>query len=79
MAIEDAVVLARCLQASDNLDEALTRYEQARVERSTFVMLESRANIVRLQGANLDTYNKQSHKNEQRLGLFDYDPGQVAI
>ena len=79
MAIEDAVVLSRCLQASDNLDEALTRYEQARVERSTFVMLESRANIVRLQGADPDAYNKQSHKNEQRLGLFDYDPGQVAI
>jgi salicylate hydroxylase len=79
MAIEDAVVLARCLEAAADIDEALARYEQARKERSTFVMLESRANIIRLQGTAPDKYNKQSHKNEQRLGLFDYDPGSVQI
>jgi salicylate hydroxylase len=78
MAIEDAVVLGRCLRAADSIEEALHRYEAARIERSSLVMLESRANIQRLQ-ANPGSYNKQSHKNEQRLGLFDYDPGHVAI
>ena len=78
MAIEDAVILARCVQAAATVDEALQRYEAARIERCTRVMLESRANIQRLQ-ANPDRYDKKSHKNEQRLGLFDYDAGSIAV
>lgn len=79
MAIEDAVVFARCLDASATIGEALERYETARRDRCTFVMLESRANIRRLQTADPDHYGMQSHRNEQRLGLFDYDPLTVSI
>jgi salicylate hydroxylase len=78
MAIEDAVVLSRCLQDSATVTEALQRYAKARQERCAMVMLESRANIQRLQ-ANPGTYTKKSHKNEQRLGLFDYDAATVSV
>ncbi len=79
MAIEDAVVFARCLHASSTIDETFERYESARRPRCSFVMLESRANIKRLQGADPDNYDRNSHKNEQRLGLFNYDPLTVSI
>jgi salicylate hydroxylase len=78
MAIEDAVVLSRCLQKSDSVTEALRRYEAARKERCAMVMLESRANIKRMQ-ADPGAYNKDSHRNEQRLGLFDYNPATVPV
>jgi salicylate hydroxylase len=79
MAIEDAVILARCVDAAQDVATALQRFENARRERCALVMLESRANIVRLQGGNPDTYDKAGHRNEQRLGLFDYDPATVTI
>ena len=78
MAIEDAVVLSRCLQKYDSVAEALGRYEAARKERCAMVMLESRANIKRMQ-ADPGAYNKESHRNEQRLGLFDYNPATVPV
>jgi salicylate hydroxylase len=78
MAIEDAVVLSRCLEESSSVTEALSRYEAARTERCAMVMLESRANIKRLQ-ADPGSYTKKSHKNEQRLGLFDYDAATISI
>lgn len=43
MAIEDAAVLARCLEAFDDLDVALSRYQAARSERTARVILQSRA------------------------------------
>ena len=44
MAIEDGVVLARCLFASDSVEEALQRYEAARVERTALVTIGARYN-----------------------------------
>ncbi len=43
MAIEDAVVLARCLESFDDLDVALSRYQAVRRERTARVILQSRA------------------------------------
>ena len=43
MAIEDAVILARCLEAFDDLEVALSRYQAARRERTARVILQSRA------------------------------------
>lgn len=42
LAIEDAVVLARCLQGAHEIPRALQRYEQARLRRVRTVVLESR-------------------------------------
>jgi len=39
-------------------------------------MLEAHLNIARFPSAAPDNYDKQSHSDEQRLGLFDYDPEQ---
>ena len=44
MAIEDGVVLARCLFASDSVEEALQRYEAACVERTALVTIGARYN-----------------------------------
>ena len=43
MAIEDAVILARCVEAYDDLEVALSRYEAVRRERAARVILQSRA------------------------------------
>jgi salicylate hydroxylase len=44
MAIEDGMVLARCLASDDDVEGALRRYERARLARCHHVQLESRAN-----------------------------------
>ncbi|PZR36078.1 FAD-dependent monooxygenase [Caulobacter segnis] len=77
--IEDAVVLVRALDASSSLDEALTRYEKARHERASFIQLESNANADRMQGQETDTFGLGGLKNEETLGLFDYDAATVEI
>lgn len=77
--IEDAVVLTRALQDSASLGEALARYEAARHERASFIQLESNANADRMQGQETDNFGLGGLKNEETLGLFDYDPGTVAI
>jgi salicylate hydroxylase len=43
MAIEDGFVLARCLDASADVEEAFKRFEAARVERTTKIVLGSTA------------------------------------
>ncbi len=43
MAIEDAVILARCVEAYDDLEVALSRYQAVRRERTARVILQSRA------------------------------------
>ncbi len=77
--IEDAVVLARAFQAASSIDEALKRYEGARRERATFMQMASRDAQARLQGSKVDTYTKKEHKNEEFLGLFNYNPATVAV
>ena len=43
MAIEDAAILARCIEAFDDLEVALSRYQTVRRERTARVILQSRA------------------------------------
>jgi len=43
MAIEDGFMLARCLDAYDDIETALTRFQGARVERTTKIVLGSTA------------------------------------
>ena len=79
MAIEDAMVLARCLEKDGPSARALSRYQTARRERTEFVMLESRANGERLQHHDPDTYGQKRHRNEETLGLFAYDAVHTSI
>ena len=48
MAIEDGMILARCLEASETITEALRRYETARVERTSRIVRSSYERITRL-------------------------------
>jgi salicylate hydroxylase len=82
MGIEDAVVLARCL--ADTADgggqaRALARYEEARIDRTRFVQQESNLNADRLQGAEAEMYGLGKLRNEETLGLFDYDCRTIAL
>jgi len=74
MAIEDGLILARAFTAADNWQEALTRYENARRERGSFVMLESHVNAKRLYNRDPDHLSGGSHMSAEALGLYAYNP-----
>ncbi len=78
-AIEDAVVLARCCAASPRIEDALRRYQDARVARVTMVHRESLLGGERLAGSDPDSIAPGRVRNEDTLGLFSYDPATVAV
>ena len=68
-AIEDAVVLARALDAAqslDHIDDALGRYQQARMERASRIQIGSRGNQWLKAGGNADW-------------VYGYDAWQVPL
>ena len=77
MAIEDGVVLGRCFAESASPAEALARYEAARLERTRFIQAESAAGAERLQQAGPG--KARLARNEDSLGIFDYDPAKVPV
>jgi salicylate hydroxylase len=79
MAIEDGLILGRAVEAADDWQEALARYENARRERGTFVMLESHVNAKRMYNRDPDSLSRNSHKSAEALGLYDYNPVTVPI
>ncbi|MFQ5635866.1 MAG: FAD-dependent monooxygenase [Gammaproteobacteria bacterium] len=79
MAIEDGLVLARAVTAADDWKEALTRYEDARRERGTFVMLESHVNARRIYNRDPDSLSRNSHRSAEALGLYEYNPVTVPV
>ena len=79
MAIEDGVVLARCMVESGSVAEAFRRYEAARVERTTLVMLESAEIIHRFFADDTDRFPERNNRNEESLGLFAYDAWGVPV
>jgi salicylate hydroxylase len=78
-AIEDAVVLARALAQHPVAADALGVYESLRQERCAFIQRESNANADRLQGSEAELYGVGKLRNEETLGLFDYDCRAVAV
>lgn len=78
-AIEDAVVLSRALAESDTPEAGLNRYVAARHDRTTFIQAESNANADRMQGQDSDLFGLGTMRDEESLGLFDYDCRTVAI
>ena len=79
MAIEDGVVLGRIIEDASGFSEIIERYETARIERNHFVTEHSKKAGQRFTGNNPDAYTKEDHKNEEELGLFYYDPGNVIV
>jgi salicylate hydroxylase len=89
MALEDGMVLARCLEASDDVTEALQRYERARLERTARIVENSFENAMRMRNPELsDPDRAQSFMDRQfssnALGarfdwMYEYDAVSVAV
>lgn len=73
MAVEDAVVLARCLDTKPTVADAFTAYETARCERGNNVARWSLEEGRALQDPTIPS------KGAAGYGLLDYDPATVAI
>ena len=89
MALEDALVLARCLDAWDEVETALARYDGARNERTAKVVRGSAENITRFHNPTLADPDKATdfvagqwepeRVAERYDWLFVYDATTVAI
>jgi salicylate hydroxylase len=77
-AIEDGMVLARCLSKWPR-EEALRRYEAARLDRTTMVQTQSRLLGLKFQGKDPDALGRGPIQNEETLGLFAYDAVTVPL
>jgi salicylate hydroxylase len=71
-AIEDGMVLARCLAQFEKA-EALERYQAARRDRTTMVQTQSRLLGMQFQGKDPESFGKGPILNEDTLRLFAYD------
>jgi len=76
LAIEDAVVLARAFELADSVPEAYERYESARRERASFVVLESRKAGKMFHAADTESYPVRTGGKaaDEGIGLFSYNP-----
>ena len=77
--IEDGVVLTRCFEASNSVSEAFEKYNQARLERVTFLQRESNLGGERLQSLDPYSLKNQPAKNEDALGIFRYNPATIPV
>ncbi len=73
MAIEDAVVLARAFSASDDVREALNRYEAARRERTTLVTQGARHSGLQMHGI-YDEKTEEIAREYNQTTVALYDP-----
>ncbi|MFZ4687912.1 MAG: FAD-dependent monooxygenase [Polymorphobacter sp.] len=77
-AIEDAMVLARCLSGF-GADAGLRRYEAARLARTTLVQTQSRLLGLQFQGKDPASFGQGPIQNEDSLQLFAYDAVNCAV
>lgn len=81
MALEDAVVLVRAVEASPDMAEAFRRYETARRERANSTLLASRKESQYLQHSDPDAvaWDKQDTDKTAQWTRFAYDPVSTPI
>jgi salicylate hydroxylase len=89
MAIEDGMVLARCLDADADIAAALRHYERARLDRTSHIVLASLENVSRYHNPQLaDPVQAQAFMDREfaprAMGarydwLYDYDALTVPI
>lgn len=73
-ALEDAVILGRCLNSSTSMSEVLERFQRNRLERVSFIHRESQAGGERLTALHPERLRDSAVRNEDSLGLMSYDP-----
>jgi salicylate hydroxylase len=78
MGLEDGAILGRCFDVSATIEEALARYEKARKERTSMVLLNSRKQGEIYQSDNPGGM-RGGTSGELRLGLFDYNAKTVSV
>jgi len=89
MALEDTIVLARCLEHFDNAEKALRRYEELRQQRTTQIVQQSTEQSRRIHDpvladpARATAYIEENwapEKVKQRYDwIFDYDAERVPL
>jgi salicylate hydroxylase len=73
MGVEDAIVLARCIEAFDDPDAALSRYQRLRKPRCDATQAEAEAIVDRLQAEEAGRYADGAVRDEETMGYFAYD------
>jgi len=73
-AIEDGIVLGRAFAAARDPAQALALYQQTRLPRATFLQTESNLGGTRLQALDPYVLRDMPIKNEDALGIFNYNP-----
>lgn len=79
MAIEDAMILARALEAVGDVPTALDVYQAARIGRTTLVMRESLARAKIFHAPDTEAQVELLGRTEEAMGLFDYNPVTVPL
>lgn len=83
MAIEDAAVLARCLEAETSVAQAVQRYERSRLERTARIVNESTASrsLYRIEDADemRRAFQQKNLTQERSQWLYSYDPLTVPL
>jgi salicylate hydroxylase len=89
MTLEDGMVLARCLEASDDVTVALQRYERARLERTTHIVENSFENAKRMRNPELadpdrahafmDRQFSSSALDARFNWMYEYDATSVVV
>ena len=79
MALEDSVVITRCIEKYDTVAKAFVAYENARKERCKGVLLDSRKQGLWYQTTDPDEYGSFASTGEMRVPLMGYDPGRVEV
>jgi len=78
MSIEDGIVLARALDAEQDIGAALARYQAARLERVGYVTARS-ANQARMYYGNPEHYDLTTDQTDKPTDLFSFDVTQIRI
>lgn len=79
MAIEDGLVLARCVAKYPDIEKALRHYEAARKARGNAVQLASREQAEALQGKKSSPDDFGPGRSPVERGLFAYNPIMVEV
>lgn len=83
MAIEDAAVIARCLEQSSSVTDALQLFQRNRIERTSKIVIGSTQSRGLYRIEDLDAMKKafadQDLTKSRAEWLYSYDPLQVAL
>ena len=79
MGIEDGMVISRAFSAADSIGEALRRYQEARLPRANWVMLESRKTALNYHSGREENFRPGKHVSAESLGLMSYNPAAVPV